>query len=176
MGGSRRRSKSGPRRAAKVRSRRRRLAEEEAARERHVRLVAERVGDPRFVQQETVAGGREIRWDADTPGGAELSETLKDQVAAFRAKFGRDPGPDDPLLFDPNADEPTLLSVHAWHDSLDELIGKADQLGIDPAYLKAARELGYMITEPNRHLFTAAEVQAWKGAVRKHREDIDDDE
>ena len=146
MGGSRRRSKSGPR-AAKVRSRRHRLAEEEAARERHARLVAERAGVPRFAQQETVSGGREIRWDAETPGGVELSETLEDQVAAFRSKFGRDPGPDDPL-FDPDVDEPPPLSANAWHDSLAELIGKADQLGIDPAYLKAVRELGYIITEP----------------------------
>lgn len=174
MGGSRRRRKSGLRRAAKVRSRRRRLAEEEAARERHARLIVERAGDPRFVQQETVSGGREIRWDAATPGGAELSEALKDQLAAFRTKFGRDPGPDDPLFFDPDADEPTPLSVDAWHDSLDEMIGKADQLGIDPAYLKAARELGYLITEPNRHLFSATEVQAWEDAVTKYQDDDED--
>jgi hypothetical protein len=113
--------------------------------------------------------------DADTPAGAKLSEALEDQLAAFRAKFGRDPGPEDPLFFDPDADEPTPLPAGAWHESLDELIGKADQLGIDPAYLKAARELGYLITEPNRHLFSAAEVQAWVDAVKKHQDGEDSD-
>jgi hypothetical protein len=110
MGTSKRRRKSGPQRAAKVRSRRRRLAAEETARERHARLVAERAGDPRFVQQETFSGGRTIRWDPETPVGAKLDEAFDEQIFAFRAKFGRDPGPDDPLIFDPHADEPTPLS------------------------------------------------------------------
>jgi hypothetical protein len=138
-------------------------------------LVTERAGDPRFVQKNTVPGGREIRWEAETPAGAKLSEALEEQLAAFRAKFGRDPGPDDPIFFDPDADEPTRLSADAWHESMDEMIGMADQLGIDPAYLKAARELGYMITEPNRHLFSAAEVQAWADAMKKHQDVEDSD-
>lgn len=139
-------------------------------------MVVERAGDPRFVQQETGPGGREVRWNVETPAGAKVSEALEGQLAAFRAKFGRDPGPEDPIYFDPDADEPTPLSVDAWRESMDEMIGIAGQLGIDPAYLKAARELGYMITEPNRHLFSAAEVQVWADAVKKHQDDIDSDD
>jgi hypothetical protein len=139
-------------------------------------LVVERVGDPRFVQQQTVSGGREIRWNVETPAGAKLSEALEDQLAAFRTKFGRDPGPRDPIFFDPDADEPTPLSVDAWHESMDDMIGMADRLGIDPAYLKAARELGYMITEPNRHLFSAAEIQTWADTVKRHQDDVDSDD
>jgi hypothetical protein len=30
---------------------------------------------------------------------------------AFLARFGRDPGPDEPLLFDPKQDEPTAASA-----------------------------------------------------------------
>jgi hypothetical protein len=179
VGSSNGRRGSGQRRAAKVKSRRRRLAEEEAARERHAQLVAERAGDPRFVQQETFPGGRKIRWDPETPTGAGLSRMLENRLAAFRAKFGRDPGPNEPLFFDPDEDEPTPLSVDVWHEALDEMIIDADQLGIDPAYLKAWRELGYIVTEENRHLFSAADVQAWTDAVEKYQDDedyIDDDD
>lgn len=93
MGSSKGRSRSGRRRAAKVQSRRRRLAEEEAAQERHARLVAERAGDPRFVQQETFPGGREIRWDAETPAGAKLSEGLEDLDDQFLIDLVADPWP-----------------------------------------------------------------------------------
>ncbi len=104
---------------------------------------------------------------------------LENRLAAFHAKFGRDPGPNEPLFFDPDGDEPTPLSVDVWHEALDEMIIDADQLGIDPAYLKAWRALGYIVTDENRHLFSAADVQAWADAVEKYQEDedyIDDDD
>ena len=41
---------------------------------------------------------KKMMWDA-----------LLEQRAAFRAKFGQDPGPNDPLLFDPDKDEPTPI-------------------------------------------------------------------
>lgn len=57
------------RRAAKVQARQERLADDEARRERHARLVVERAGDLRYVQQElTPDGGRVIGWDRRTPG------------------------------------------------------------------------------------------------------------
>lgn len=169
VGSSKGRRGAGQRRAAKVKSRRRRLAEDEAVRERHARLVVERADDPRFVQQETFPGRRRVRWSPETPTGAKLSEAIEEQLAAFGAKFGRDPGPNDPLFFDPDVDEPTPLPDGAWHDALEEMITKADQIGLDPAYLKAWRELGYIITESNQHLFSAAGVQAWSDAVEKYQ-------
>jgi hypothetical protein len=36
-------------------------------------------------------------------------EILDLQLQAFRTKFGREPGPDDPVFFDPEADEPRPL-------------------------------------------------------------------
>jgi hypothetical protein len=175
VGDSKRRKKSGLRRAAKVRSRRSRLAEEEAARERHARVVAERAGDPRFIQQETFPGGRTIRWDSETPVGAKLGEGFEEQISAFRAKFGRDPRPDDPLFFEPHANEPMPLSKNTWDSTLDDLIANADQHGVDPAYLKAWRELGYLLIEENKHLFSATEVQTFFEAVEKYHDDDDQD-
>lgn len=33
------------------------------------------------------------------------------RYAAFRDRFGREPGPDEPLLFDPAEDQPTAASA-----------------------------------------------------------------
>ena len=38
---------------------------------------------------------------------ARAAEILRQQLDAFRKKFGREPGPGDPVFFDPDAHEPT---------------------------------------------------------------------
>jgi hypothetical protein len=38
---------------------------------------------------------------------AALLEIAKVRFALFRERFGRDPGPDEPLLFDPDQEKPT---------------------------------------------------------------------
>ena len=39
----------------------------------------------------------------------ELAAAMEQQLAAFRAKFGREPGPDDPVFFDLDKDVPTPI-------------------------------------------------------------------
>jgi hypothetical protein len=41
---------------------------------------------------------------------AALLEIAKVRFQLFRERFGRDPGPDEPLLFDPNQCEPTAAT------------------------------------------------------------------
>ncbi|WP_211261229.1 hypothetical protein [Pseudonocardia acaciae] len=100
---------------------------------------------------------------------------MEQRLDAFRAKFGRDPGPKDPIFFDPHASEPQPLSPGAWTAELDRLIGEGDGTGVDPAKLNAARDLGYIVTEENQHLFSAAEVEAWESAVERYWEENADD-
>jgi hypothetical protein len=45
-------------------------------------------------------------------------EIAQKQMEAFKAKFGRDPGPEDPLFFDPRKDTPQ----HCTPDSLMEIV------------------------------------------------------
>jgi hypothetical protein len=40
-----------------------------------------------------------------------LLEIAKVRFALFRERFGRDPDPDEPLLFDPAKDEPTASTT-----------------------------------------------------------------
>ncbi|ANZ35875.1 hypothetical protein BBK82_07040 [Lentzea guizhouensis] len=177
MGGKDRRS-TGQRRAAKAKARQQRLAGQEFRREQHARLVVERAGDPRFIQRERLPdGGRVVRWDPESVAGTRISGALHHQLEKFREKFGRQPGPEDPIFFDPDAEDPTPLSAGSLSRELDRLVENADEIGVPPALIKAFRDLGYLVTEENRHLFSAAEIEAWRETVERYRaEDEPDDD
>lgn len=40
----------------------------------------------------------------------ELQRIMQDQLDAFKKKFGRAPGPNDPVFFDPDAKTPQLFA------------------------------------------------------------------
>ncbi|MBN1171302.1 MAG: hypothetical protein JXA67_03930 [Micromonosporaceae bacterium] len=148
-----------------------RLARDEREREEHVRLVAERSGDPRFVQRMPLPeGGPALNWSLDTAEGRAMQEAFEANLQAFREKFGRDPGPDDPVFFDPDADEPTPLGPQGWQSTFEALRQAAEDAGVDPAYVAAWQEVGHVVTDENRHLFSAAEVQAYVDAVERHQQ------
>jgi hypothetical protein len=58
----------------------------------------------------------------------EGAEIFKLQEQFFREKFGRDPGPEDPIFFDPEADEPRPLSKEQIEklEALTEEFGASD--------------------------------------------------
>lgn len=129
-------------------------------REQHARLVNERQGDPNFVQQtRNPDGSGTIEFDDET------AATMRAQRQAFITKFGRGPGPDDPVFFDPAADEPRPIGEDAINDGI---FAAFQQAGLDTAYAEAWRELGYLVTEMNRHTFTAHEIEAWNEAVERY--------
>jgi hypothetical protein len=67
-----------------------------------------------------------------------IREALLEQRKAFIDKFGREPGPDDPVLFDPDKDVPTPIDP----DRLDADLEKAlRESGIDPERADAIRKL-----------------------------------
>jgi integrase len=58
----------------------------------------------------------------------EMVAALEEQRAAFVAKFGREPGPNDPVFFDPDKDTPTRMDPSALYARLSEA---AERAGID---------------------------------------------
>ncbi len=115
-------------------------------------------------------GSSVVRFSTATPHGQRMKECLESQLDAFREKFAREPGPDDPIFFDPDADEPTRLTKEHFDDMMLEMAEHAVETGVDPAFLHAWREVGYVVTEENRSLFTTAEVLAFTRAVARHRQ------
>jgi HEPN domain-containing protein len=50
---------------------------------------------------------------------------LEEQLEAFREKFGREPEPEDPVFFDPEADRPTAMSK----EKVDRIAALAEEFG-----------------------------------------------
>ena len=159
--------KSAERAAARARKAGRRKAEREASRrerlaEEHARLINERWSDPDFARRERDADGNE--W-IQVP--EFVMEALRDQRRQFVEKFGREPGPGDPLFFDPDADTPQQITPEKDFADFRAVVRKA---GVDEAYADAYEELGYVVTEMNKHMFSLEEVEAFDRAIRRSRE------
>lgn len=153
------------RKGGRTQSQSERFAEAARRREEHVELVRRRQGDPRYVQQTSTETGRTISWSRESVEGQELAAVFEAQRRAFVEKFGRDPGPGDPVFFDPEAGEPLALSEAREAELFEEMLGSLADAGLEPAFVEAWRSLGYVVTEENRHLFSAHEVDAWDEAV-----------
>ena len=77
----------------------------------------------------------------------ETRVLLQQRQDSFRAKFGRDPKPMDPLLFDPDADEPRPLDEHLVKAAMVEAMHCA---GFDPAAIYAFQKTELIRSEERR--------------------------
>jgi hypothetical protein len=162
----------------RVRRERRRRARDEEIREEHARLVVQRSQDPRFTQRIHQHDGTTVyQWPTDSLQETQLREMMERQAGRFREKFGRDPRPEDPIFFDPDADEPRPRDLDTVTRQMTEGLRKAGmEVGVDPALIEAWCELGYVVTDDNRHLFSASDIVAWDEAIRHHAGNLDEDD
>jgi hypothetical protein len=68
-----------------------------------------------------------------------LKEILELQMERFRKKFGRDPGPGDPVFFDPDADVPSRMP-----DITDEVLAAMQNADLPPEFAYAYRKTGLL--------------------------------
>jgi hypothetical protein len=64
---------------------------------------------------------------------------IESQLAKFREKFGREPGPTDPIFFDPDCDDPTPLTEAKIQAEVLEAMRRA---GTSPEYAYAYKKTG----------------------------------
>jgi hypothetical protein len=132
--------------------------------------MAERAGDSGFVQRKRHDDGSATIRLPEGEAGADMAALLEERRSAFVARYGRKPGPGDPVFFDANA---TGHPPRPWTEpELREALsrpGVAVELGLDPAVVGALLEVGYIVTDQNAHLFSAEEVRAFKAAVERHQ-------
>jgi hypothetical protein len=98
----------------------------------------------------------------------EMVEALKRQSKAFETKFGRPPGPNDPVFFNPDSHVPEPMSEQqiAEHGAI---VGDAmRKVGVDPAVVYAYEALGFLATEKNWHLLDAGQRQEWLDAIAEY--------
>ena len=127
----------------------------------HAKLVNERAKSGEYARRTKNPDGS-VTINLDPAG----EEAIRRQLAAFEAKFGRPPGPDDPIFFDPDANTPQPFAVESYFDVIDEMW---NELGLDPALLDAWKQLGYIVSEMNQQTFSLVEIEAFEEAVERHR-------
>jgi hypothetical protein len=106
------------------------------------------------------------------PIDPETAEIITEQKRLFREKFGREPGPKDPLFFDPDAATPQFLSEERQDKLWKSLLQAAGDSGIDPALVYAMNKTGRIVTHHNVKFLTDAELQEWNDAVDEYHQKI----
>ena len=100
----------------------------------------------------------------------EAVDILEKQRLAFRQKFGRDPGPGDPVFFDPDADEPRPFSEQQIGQMDALLLQAMQQTGLDPAKIYTWKRTGRLVTEQNWKQLTREERAEWQAALEEYDE------
>jgi hypothetical protein len=110
------------------------------------------------------------------PINHETAEVIAQQKKLFREQFGREPGPDDPLFFDPGVAAPQFLSVESQEEVWKSLLQAVGDSEIDPAIVYAMNKTGRIVTETNAQFLTDAELQEWHDAVDEYHQRIESGE
>ncbi len=102
----------------------------------------------------------------------EVQRAMEGRFQRFREKFGRDPGPDDPVFFDPNADTPQELD---WDRVDSEIVGAMVKAGIEPENIYAYRKTEFIVTKENWGLLSKEQQQEWEAAIAEYEERLSGD-
>lgn len=115
---------------------------------------------------------RGFEWQEDEQGdiyksipmSSEVSEILDRQKQKFIDKYGREPGPDDPVFFDmPPLEQIEHKMVQAMHEA-----------GLDPAFIYAFEKTGLLVTEQNQQLMSDQDLAQWQAAIDEYQAKQDD--
>ncbi len=111
---------------------------------------------------ERTASGRTIRMND------EMLDLFKRQRQRFIAKFGREPGPDDPVFFEPGKHKPEPVSEATSDAAWRQITDAMGSVGVDPAIIYATKKTGRIVTEENIHLLSKADLKEWYEAVESY--------
>ena len=110
---------------------------------------------------------------ADEPDMKKLlEEALLEQKEAFRKKFGRDPRPGDPILFDPdnNSPEPVALTEGKLTKGILEAMKTAQ---VPPEIVYAYKRTGLLISESLKDTYDPDLVAEWAAAIDEYYENTE---
>jgi hypothetical protein len=96
----------------------------------------------------------------------------REQTAAFRQKFGREMGPDDPFFFDPDADTPQFRGPQDAEFAIDFLSRLMAEAGVDSAAIYAFKRTGGLFPSATMPL-NANDLLEWNAAVYEYQERLE---
>ncbi|HYT95012.1 MAG TPA: SEC-C metal-binding domain-containing protein [Gemmataceae bacterium] len=111
--------------------------------------------------------GKGFEWQQDEQGHVsrslplsdEMKTVLEQQKQKFIEKFGREPGPNDPIFFD----APPVEQVEF------QMVQAMKKAGLNPAFIYAFEKTGgLLVTEANQHLIPEKDLAAWDAAIREY--------
>lgn len=96
-----------------------------------------------------------------------LDEAIQEQLEAFRAKFGRDPLPHEPIFFDPEKDVPSPMDPGVAEAEVLEAMKAA---GIRPEIIYAYKKTGLLLSEEMRDIYPAEVQEEYQAAIAEYLE------
>jgi len=100
-----------------------------------------------------------------------VQQTVEELRSRFRKKFGRDPSPQDPLFFDPQAAEPVPISREALNEMWERLADSLFQAGhITADAAHAMKKTGLLVSDRTAQQLTDAERNAWQAALYEYKQ------
>jgi hypothetical protein len=127
---------------------------------------------PRRQRQRKSGGKRALEAHAKkiVPIDHATAEAITQQERLFREKFGREPGPEDPLFFNLVSSVPEFLNTESQEETWRALVQAAGESGMDPALVFAMNKTGRIVTEQNMRFLTDADIQEWNDAVDEYHQ------
>jgi len=95
-----------------------------------------------------------------------VAKLLQKRHEEFIEKFGREPGPNDPIEFDPSKDTPQRISIEAALAAQAQLVNLLEALGVHPAPCHAGRVCDFLVTTRSIHFIDDSQVTDWENAIR----------
>jgi hypothetical protein len=99
--------------------------------------------------------------------GPEGVAIIREQVRLFRQKFGREMGPEDPIFFDPDADEPRRMDADTGRDATIKAMADA---GISPELIYAYRKTGLLVSDENYGKLSPEDREDWHAVIDEYRQ------
>lgn len=96
----------------------------------------------------------------------EMRDVLERQRRRFIDKFGREPGENDPVFFDPAAEELRPINDEVVDQLFLEAMHRAQ---VDPAIIYAYQKTGRIVTRENRRFLSREDLAEWRGAIAEWR-------
>jgi hypothetical protein len=93
----------------------------------------------------------------------EVHDALLKQRDAFIAKFGRAPGPEDPVIFDPTKDEPTPLNMEP------DVLAAMSAANLPPEFAYAYKKTGLLGLLEDKSGWPPDRVREWSAAIDEYR-------
>lgn len=117
-------------------------------------------------RQVTTRDSKVIRMDKGTVAAMQA------QFRMFEAKFGRPPGPSDPVFFDPDADEPRPLRMDSAQETTVAMLKAA---GVSPAWIYAYKHTNGLLPLSNGSFLSEQDQTEWDDRVEEYIELHDPD-